>query len=539
MSATARPARWDPTARGGAGGWVADADPDVPGPPAGPAPSEVAGTGSMTVPPRPARPPPRPATAPARPASPPPSAAPPPPPQAAAPSVMSGPASGSAGRGYDAPLVAGPDRGYDAPTGARFLPPEHEQQAAAATPHRRRMGALISAAVALLLVAGAAVVLLVVRPFDHKAGRPAAAGAVTPQTTAPAAAPQATQPVPSASADSSFATLYQQDSGGVVRIETVSCDGDGVGSGFLLSPTLVATVKHVVDQATVISLVVDGQRTVGTVIGSDAGQDLALVRASRPLAGYQFALGASLPAVGSRVAAVGFPEGQPITLTQGGISGLHRTITIAGADRSELIQTDTPVNPGNSGGPLLDMSGAVVGLVDALDTRANGIAYAIPATQASVSFSAWESAPQARPAATCSSARGPDYQTLPGLTQSDPNAQAGPLTALSNYFHGINSNDYATAYAILSPSQQARSFESFRAALLTSYDTDFQVLEVTPGSGSTTVALAFTSLQAPTQGPSGETCDRWTLDYRMIQDSGGSWRIDNATGHDGSSHSAC
>src|SRR5664280_1701890 len=52
MSATARPARWDPTARGGAAGWVADADPDVPGPPAGPAPSEVAGTGSMTVPPR-------------------------------------------------------------------------------------------------------------------------------------------------------------------------------------------------------------------------------------------------------------------------------------------------------------------------------------------------------------------------------------------------------------------------------------------------------------------------------------------------------
>ena len=130
-------------------------------------------------------------------------------------------------------------------------------------------------------------------------------------------------------------------------------------------------------------------------------------------------------------------------------------------------------------------------------------------------------------------------QALRTQAQSYPNAQAGPLTALSNYFHGINSNDYATAYAILSPSQQARSFESFRAAMLTSNDTDFQVLGVTPSSGSTTVALAFTSLQAPTQGPSGDTCDRWTLDYRMIQDSGGSWRIDNATGHDGSSHSAC
>jgi hypothetical protein len=53
----------------------------------------------------------------------------------------------------------------------------------------------------------------------------------------------------------------------VVRIETVSCDHDGVGSGFLLSPTLVATVNHVTDQAAVISLVAGNQHTTGVVIG--------------------------------------------------------------------------------------------------------------------------------------------------------------------------------------------------------------------------------------------------------------------------------
>lgn len=338
--------------------------------------------------------------------------------------------------------------------------------------------------------------------------------------------------------EASFAELYQQDSDGVVRIDTVSCGADGVGTGFLLSPTVVATVNHVVDQAAVISLEVGGQRTTGTVIGSDPTRDLALVQTAAPMPGHQFTLASATPPVGTRVAAIGFPLGQPITLTQGGISGLDRSIPIDGTTRSGLIETDTPLNPGNSGGPLIDPTGHVVGLVDAQLSQANGIAYAVPASAAAPIFSSWRAAPQVHPAAACADPRGPGADSTPSLGQ--PGSLSGPLTALVTYFTGINTGNYAMAYAVLSPDKQrATSLSAFSRNLSTSFDTDFQVLGTTDNGDSITVGLAFTSLQAPSQGPSGETCDHWTLDYRMIQDPTGAWRLNKATGHNGSTHTAC
>ena len=242
--------------------------------------------------------------------------------------------------------------------------------------------------------------------------------------------------------------------------------------------------------------------------------------------------------MGTRVAAIGFPLGQPITLTQGGISGLDRSIPIDGTTRSGLIETDTPLNPGNSGGPLINPAGQVVGLVDAQLTHANGIGYAVPATQAAPVFAGWRTAPAPQAAATCTDARGPSAASAPSFQQSG--STSGPLTALATYFTGINTGNYAAAYAVLSPAKQAgTSLDAFSRATSTSFDTDFQVLGVTNNGDSITVGLAFTSLQAPAQGPSGESCDHWTLDYRMIQDPTGAWRIDRATGHNGSTHTAC
>jgi serine protease Do len=206
----------------------------------------------------------------------------------------------------------------------------------------------------------------------------------------------------------------------VVRIETVSCDHDGVGSGFLLSPALVATVNHVTDQAAVISLVAGNQHTTGVVIGSDPTHDLALVRAERPLTGYRFGLAHTDPAVGSRVAAIGFPVGDPITLTQGGVSGLNRTITIENSQYTGLIETDAALNSGNSGGPLLSSDGTVAGVVDAVNTAAVGIGDAVPATQAAGEFDQWRANPQPQPAATCQNAAGRNQQaspTSPAATQ--------------------------------------------------------------------------------------------------------------------------
>ena len=358
---------------------------------------------------------------------------------------------------------------------------------------------------------------------------------------APGVAPAAS----SSTSSDSFAGLYRQDASGVVRIETVSCDGQGVGTGFLLSSTLVATVNHVVDQSSAISLVVGGQRTSGTVIGTDAERDLALVRADKPLTGHVFSLSSKAPDVGSRVAAIGFPVGDPITLTQGGISGLDRTITIDGAERSGLIETDAAVNPGNSGGPLLTASGDVVGLVDALNTEANGIAYAVPARSAAPLFDGWKSSPQQVAPAQCANAVGPRQADPPhiGAPGGDipHDVKAAVSQTLGTYFEGINSGNYATAYAALSPTMQAQfSYDSFAKNTATSYDSDFTVLGAQqPDPNTVVIGIGFSSLQAPGYGPDGETCDNWTLDYTVIRGANGVWLIDATAPHDGSTHTTC
>lgn len=361
-----------------------------------------------------------------------------------------------------------------------------------------------------------------------------AAPPASTSTTSSPPAPSSPTPSPTLS----FADLYAQENDGVIRIETVGCSDGGVGTGFLLSPTLVATVAHVVDQATVISLQTADRRTTGTVIGMDQAADLALVRTAIPLTGHVFALATSTPPVGTRVAAIGFPLGDPITLTQGGISGLDRSIPIDGTTRTGMIETDTPINPGNSGGPLIDPDGHVVGLVDALQTEANGIGYAVPSSQASQAFTTWRAAPQPQPPAACSDARGPSAQATPEISGTGSSAAA--VSALASYFAAINSGDYGTAYAILSPRLEGNnSLAAYGNQLTTTFDMDFRVLGVTQAADHVTVGLAFTSLQAPDHGPSGDSCDNWTLDYRMVQDPTGAWRIDGATGRNGSTHSSC
>jgi hypothetical protein len=160
----------------------------------------------------------------------------------------------------------------------------------------------------------------------------------------------------------------------------------------------------------------------------------------------------------------------------------------------------------------------------------------VPAPVAARDVQRWQSAPVVQAPASCADALGPSGQTDPGLA-GDP---AGPVGALETYFRDINGGNYAGAYAVLGPAEQAaESLEAFAAATSTSFDTDFQLGDVVAGPGGTVVSLTFTSLQAVAQGPSGDTCDIWTLDYTMAQDGTGAWGIVAAVGRNGSTHSRC
>jgi len=458
----------------------------------------------------------------------------------------------------DAPTVVTPPpaQRMPAPHPADEIPPPWGAvgpfagtQGPAPAPHPRsssRRNVLIAAGVLIALLAAAGIAFAVrgASTSSTASTLPASPPSLASSSAAPSAAPPPTASSTAAGGDSSFAELYKADSSGVVRIETVSCDGQGVGTGFLLSPTLVATVAHVVDQSAVVSLISGTERMTGTVIGIDTESDLALVQSDRAFSGHQFSLATEQPDVGSRVAAIGFPVGDPITLTQGGISGLNRNITIEGAPRTGLIETDTPINPGNSGGPLLDTKGAVVGLVDALNTEANGIAYAVPAAKASAYFSQWRANPQGQPGAGCANPVGPRQEANPQIAPpsgSGGAAAAGISDALGRYFSGINTGNYTSAYAVLSPRQQASiSYSTFVTGTQTSFDTGVTVQRLTPQSAATYIAsTTFRSIQSSSQGPGGDTCDYWTLDYTMVQSPSGLWQIDATAGSGGSTHTSC
>ena len=214
----------------------------------------------------------------------------------------------------------------------------------------------------------------------------------------------ATTTTPSASP--SFADVVAKVKTGVIRIEVDSCTGSAIGTGFLVKPHLIATVEHVVDGALTIKLSRNGTALgSATVIGADPARDLALLRTSKPISGYDFGFAGKAPRLGEEVGAIGFPLDLPLTVTRGSVSGLDRSVPIDGLKRRHMVQTDAAVNHGNSGGPLLSTeTGQVVGLVDLGSTNANSIAFAVSAEVAKPLLQAWAVAPQPPAQAVCNNA---------------------------------------------------------------------------------------------------------------------------------------
>jgi len=293
----------------------------------------------------------------------------------------------------------------------------------------------------------------------------------------------------------------------------------------------------VVDGAVAIGLTESGHTTLGHVIGIDDSTDVALVQSATPFAGHVFNLASSQPTVGTLVGVIGYPEGGPVSFSQGSISGLDRTENVEGQPRSGLIQTDAAMNPGNSGGPLLLVNGTVVGLADAADTQAEGIGFAVPSVAAAPLFSSWQQAPSQPAPAGCANPLGPSGF---GQIQSGTDAPTGIVAALTTYFDAIDTGDYVTAYGQLAPNEQATISEAqFAENDATSYDYDITLGAVTQTSGgSYLVDVSFTSLQRSSEGPNGDQCDNWSLEYTMVS-SGGSWLISAANGQGGVTHFSC
>ena len=215
--------------------------------------------------------------------------------------------------------------------------------------------------------------------------------------SAPSQVTVGNEAAPVASADSaSVSDVYKQSYKAVVEI-TVSAAGattpfggsdarQSQGSGFVYDTSgHVITNQHVVDGATSVSVKFwDGKTYDAKVVGSDASTDVAVLDVDAPSAVlHPLSLGdSSAVEVGEGVVAIGSPFGLEQTVTAGIVSALHRQITAPNEFAiDDAIQTDAAINHGNSGGPLLDLSGDVIGVNSQIESESggnDGVGFAVP-----------------------------------------------------------------------------------------------------------------------------------------------------------------
>ncbi len=253
---------------------------------------------------------------------------------------------------------------------------------AAQNPKQRGSRIVVPVLIASLLSAGLAAggTALVVNNDDRGTGTTVRESVATPVSDSGSTAMPA---VSSGSMD--IPTMYKKYGAGVVRVE----HSTGLGSGFVIdSEGHILTNAHVVDGAKgeITVSFSNEERVVAKVIGIDNATDVALLKVDLPASALTvIPLGDSATQqVGDPVVAIGNPFGQDRTVTSGIISAVARSIQAPnGFMINDAIQTDASINHGNSGGPLLNMQGRVIGINSQIDTGGTGdgsvgIGFAVP-----------------------------------------------------------------------------------------------------------------------------------------------------------------
>ncbi len=185
-------------------------------------------------------------------------------------------------------------------------------------------------------------------------------------------------PRPTPAPSPSVQQIYQQVAPSVVSIRVGDGNGGAIGSGVIVDDTgAVLTSWHVINGGgRIVVTFADGTRSDATVVGQAPERDLAVLRPSSPPPDL-------VPAVlgdpgrlqpGDPVYAIGDPLGLSYSYTKGIVSGLDRTVHFSALpqDLDHLIQFDAAVNPGSSGGPLIDGRGEVVGVVTGIPEAGKG-----------------------------------------------------------------------------------------------------------------------------------------------------------------------
>jgi putative serine protease PepD len=232
---------------------------------------------------------------------------------------------------------------------------------------------------------------------------------------------------------------FGQSQEGFGGSEEEATESMATGSGFEVDDEGdIVTAAHVVDEAASVEVILqDGTTLEAEVLGIDEASDLAVIKidpSGIELHPIELADSSELK-VGASVAAIGAPFEYAWSFSTGIVSGLDRTIEAPnGFSVSHAIQTDAAVNPGNSGGPLLDAEGKVIGVVDQIATdgeadQSSGVGFAVPSSLVSAELQQLEKGEKVEHAylgvATASSTEGTEGAEVAEVVSGSPAAKAG------------------------------------------------------------------------------------------------------------------
>ncbi len=190
--------------------------------------------------------------------------------------------------------------------------------------------------------------------------------------SSPAPAIEPVAQIPEPAADSVERRVQEM----TVRVRSLGCEQFGVGSGFVLPDGVVVTNRHVIEQPREVTVNTwDGRSLSAEVVGLAQDTDLALLRLDDATGLPVAELRPDPVRRGEQVLAVGYPGGGPATVTPGRVVGTVDG-TVLG-EPAEVIRVEVEITQGSSGGPLVDRSGRVVGVMFAIEVDA-GIGLAVP-----------------------------------------------------------------------------------------------------------------------------------------------------------------
>jgi putative serine protease PepD len=262
------------------------------------------------------------------------------------------------------------------------------------------------------------------------------------------------------------------------------------GSGFEVDEEGdIVTAAHVVDEASSVEVILqDGTTVKAEVLGIDEASDLAVIKIDpsgielHPL----MVADSSELKVGASVAAIGAPFEYAWSFSTGIVSGLDRTIEAPnGFSVSHAIQTDAAVNPGNSGGPLLDAEGEVIGVVDQIATdgsadQSSGVGFAVPSSLVSAELQQLEAGRAVEHAylgvATATPTEGTEGAEVAEVVAGSPAGEAG-----------LKQGDVVTGLE----GEAIDSTEELVAAIAAHEPGDTVTLEIVRGSKSTSVEVTL------------------------------------------------